>query len=102
MSNIRDKYTFVENKDKKWSGIGLTKEAGLYQGVVYEYGKVEIIEDEKNDSATFQFDITVLDSNGMPQKMFGEDWYKLIGDILDDLIRNQLDEGNMQYVNTDD
>ena len=61
-----------------------------------------IIEDEKNDSATLQFDFNVLDSNGMPQKMFGEDWYKLIGDILDDLIRNQLDEGNMQYVNTDD
>ena len=38
----------------------------------------------------------------MPQKMFGEDWYKLIGDILQDLIKNQLDEGNMQYVNTDD
>jgi len=102
MSNIRDKYTFVENKDKTWSGIGLTKEAGLYQGVVYEYGKVEIIEDEKNDSDTLQFDFNVLDSNGMTQKMFDEDWYKLIGDILDDLIRNQLDEGNMQYVNTDD
>ena len=102
MSDISDKYTFVENKDKKWSGIGLTKEAGLYQGVVYEYGKVEIIEDEKNDSATLQFDFNVLDSNGMPQKMFGEDWYKLIGDILSDLISKQLDEGNMQYVNTDD
>jgi hypothetical protein len=102
MSDISDKYTFVENKDKKWSGIGLTKEAGLYQGVVYEYGKVEIIEDEKNDSATLQFDFNVLDSNGMPQKMFGEDWYKLIGDILSDLISKQLDEGDMQYVNTDD
>ena len=95
-------YKFVENKDRKWQGIGLTEEAGKYQGVVYEYGKVEIIEDEKNDSATLQFDFNVLDSNGMPQKMFGEDWYKLIGDILSDLISKQLDEGNMQYVNTDD
>jgi len=102
MSNISDKYTFVENKDKKWSGIGLTKEAGLYQGVVYEYGKVSIIENEEKTEASLQFDFNVLDSNGMPQKMFGEDWYKLIGDILSDLISKQLDEGDMQYVNTDD
>ena len=36
------------------------------------------------------------------KKMFGEDWYKLMGDILSDLISKQLDEGDMQYVNTDD
>ena len=44
MSNIRDKYTFVANDDKKWQGIGLTQEAGFYQGVVYEYGKVSVVE----------------------------------------------------------
>ena len=95
-------YKFVENKDKTWSGIGLTEEAGKYQGVVYEYGKVAIVENEEKTEASLQFDFNVLDSNGMPQKMFGEDWYKLIGDILSDLISKQLDEGDMQYVNTDD
>jgi len=102
MCDIRDKYTFVENKDRKWQGIGLTKEAGIYQGVVYEYGKVSVIEDEKNDSATLQFDFNVLDSNGMPQKMFGEDWYKLIGDILQDILREQIEQDELEYVNTDD
>ena len=95
-------YKFVENKDRKWQGIGLTEEAGKYQGVVYEYGKVAIVENEEKTEASLQFDFNVLDSNGMPQKMFGEDWYKLIGDILSDLISKQLDEGDMQYVNTDD
>ena len=31
-------YTYVENKDKTWTGIGLTDKAGKWQGVVYEYG----------------------------------------------------------------
>jgi len=87
MSNIRDKYTYVENKDKKWSGIGLTKEAGFYQGVVYEYGKVSIQEDEENDTASLQFEFNVLDSNGLPQKVFGDDFFQLIGDVLQDIIR---------------
>jgi hypothetical protein len=102
MSDISDKYTFVENKDKKWSGIGLTKEAGLYQGVVYEYGKVEIIEDEKNDSATLQFDFNVLDSNGLPKEMFDDEFYSVIGKVLEELIREQMNEEDLQYVNTDD
>ena len=55
-------YKFVENKDKTWTGIGLTEEAGKYQGVVYEYGKVSIIENEEKTSATLQFDFNVLDS----------------------------------------
>ena len=46
MSNIGDKYTFVENKDKTWQAVGLTKEAGKYQGVVYKYGKVSFGEEE--------------------------------------------------------
>ena len=37
---IKKKYQFVQNKGAKWQGIGLTKEAGFYQGVVYRYGKV--------------------------------------------------------------
>ena len=95
-------YKFVENKDKTWTGIGLTEEAGKYQGVVYEYGKVSIIENEEKTSATLQFDFNVLDSNGLPKEMFGEDFYQVIGDVLQDILREQLNEGQLQYVNTDD
>ena len=69
-------YKFVENKDKTWTGIGLTEEAGKYQGVVYEYGKVSIIENEEKTSATLQFDFNVLDSNGLPKEMIGDDFFK--------------------------
>ena len=95
-------YKFVENKDKTWTGIGLTEEAGKYQGVVYEYGKVSVVENEEKTEASLQFDFNVLDSNGLPKEMFGEDFYQVIGDVLQDIIREQLNEGQLQYVNTDD
>ena len=101
MSDIREMYTFVENKDKSWTGIGLTEKAGKYQGVVYRYGEVKVNEDEKNDSATLQFEWDMLDSNGLPKEMIGDDFFKLIGDILQDIIREQLDRNELQYVNTD-
>ncbi len=102
MSKVRDMYTFVENKDKTWSGIGLTKEAGKYQGVVYEYGKVSLVENEEKTDATLQFEWNMLDSNGLSQEMFKDDFFKLAGSILEDLLEQQLDRNDLQYVNTDD
>ena len=102
MSNIREKYTFVANKDRKWQGIGLTEKAGFYQGVVYEYGKVSIVENEEKTEASLQFDYNVLDSNSLDRKYFNDDFFQLLGDILQDLIDQQVNEENMQYVNTDD
>ena len=102
MSNIREKYTFVSNKDRKWQGIGLTEKAGFYQGVVYEYGKVSTVENEEKTEASLQFDYNVLDSNSLDRKYFNDDFFQLLGDILQDLIDQQVNEENMQYVNTDD
>ena len=102
MSNIREKYTFVANKDRKWQGIGLTEKAGFYQGVVFEYGKVSIVENEEKTEASLQFDYNVLDSNSLDREYFNDDFFQLLGDILQDLIDQQVNEENMQYVNTDD
>jgi len=95
-------YKFVENKDRKWQGIGLTKEAGKYQGVVYEYGEVKVLENEEKTEATLQFDFNVLDSNGLPKEMFDDEFYKIIGDVLQDILREQIDKDELQYVSTDD
>ena len=102
MSDMSELYTYVENKDKTWTGIGLTDKAGKYQGVVYRYGEVKIIEDENKENATLQFEWDVLDSNGLPKEMMGEDFFQLIGDILVDIMEKQMNEDNLQYVNTDD
>ena len=100
MSDIGKKYTFVENRGAKWQGIGLTKEAGFYQGVVYRYGKVTPI--EENDKLRLQFDWQILDSNGLGKEYFKDDFFNLIGDILYDIMDKQLEDGSLQYVNTDD
>lgn len=95
-------YKFVENKDRKWQGIGLTEEAGKYQGVVYEYGKVAIVENEEKTEASLQFEWDMLDSNGLPKESIKDDFFELAGKILEDIIRKQIDGEELQYVNTDD
>jgi hypothetical protein len=101
MSNIKEMYKFVENKEKTWTGIGLTEQAGKYQGVVYRYGKVSVKENKEKTEASLQFEWDMLDSNGLPKEMIGDDFFKLIGDILQDIITEQLDKDDLQYVNTD-
>tara|TARA_Y100000114_G_scaffold123610_1_gene119213 strand:- start:193 stop:519 length:327 start_codon:yes stop_codon:yes gene_type:complete len=96
---IKKKYKLVQNKDAKWQGIGLTKEAGFYQGVVYRYGKVTPIEED--DRLRLKFDWEILDSNGLGKEHFNDDFFNLIGDILYDIMDEQLKDGSLQYVNTD-
>ena len=97
MSDIEKKYTFVENKGAKWQGVGLTKEAGFFQGVVYRYGKVTPVEED--DKLRLQFEWEILDSNGLGKEHFGDDFFNLIGDILYDIMDEQLNDGSLQYVN---
>ena len=99
---IGELYTYVENKDKKWTGIGLTDKAGKYQGVVYKYGAVKILENEEKTEASLQFEWDMLDSNGLQKESIKDDFFELAGKILEDIIRKQLDGEELQYVNTDD
>ena len=96
---IKKKYKYVQNKDAKWQGIGLTEDAGFYQGVVYRYGKVTPI--EENDKLRLNFEWQILDSNGLGKEHFKDEFFDLIGDILYDIMDEQLKDGSLQYVNTD-
>ena len=79
-------YTYVENKDKTWTGIGLTDKAGKWQGVVYEYGKVSIKEDEENDTASLEFEWNLLDSNGLGKEFFDNDFFTRDLKLKDDQV----------------
>ena len=96
---IEKKYKLVQNKDAKWQGVGLTKEAGFYQGVVYKYGKVT--PHEEDGKLRLQFEWSILDSNGLGKEYFKDDFFNLIGDVLYDIMDKQLKDGTLQYVNTD-
>ena len=106
MKDMSEYFKYVENKDQRWTGIGLTEKAGKYQGVVYRYGKVSISEDKESEkSNTLHFEWDMLDSNDLPKDkwcFFGDDFFELAGDILHHIMDEQLNEGALQYVNTDD
>ena len=89
---IREKYTYVTDESKQWQCIGLTEKAGVYQGVVYRYGKVSIPQTEEmteEGDLPFRFEYDIVDSNGLGQEHFGEAFFTLIGDILVDIITNE-------------
>jgi len=102
MSDIKDRYTFVSQKDEDFASIVIKD--GKFKDVIYNYGKVSIPEEDNlNEDGTlpFRFEYTIIDNVGIPRESFGEDFFTLIGDILVDIIHEQSEEDNVKYV-TDD
>ena len=59
---------------------------------MYRYGKVSIPQTEEmteEGDLPFRFEYDIVDSNGLEQEHFGEAFFKLIGDILVDIITNE-------------
>ena len=81
--------------------IGLTSETDFH-GVVYKYGEVtfpeEIMNQEemknKND-LPFRFKYDIIESNGIPRENFGDNFTKLIGDVLLHIIIAQSEDGTL-------
>jgi|TARA_B100001778_G_C18194535_1_gene452792 hypothetical protein len=100
MDNIKDRYTFVTDNENPWTCIGV--KGGKYEGVVYKYGKVTLPEQENEDgSLPFKFDYDIVDPNGLDRDFFGDDFVQLMGDILLDIIDDQMKEDKLEYLNTD-
>ncbi len=100
MDNIKDRYTFVTDNENPWTCIGV--KGGKYEGVVYKYGKVTLPEQENEDgSLPFKFDYYIVDPNGLDRDFFCDDFVQLMGDILLDIIDDQMKEDKLEYLNTD-
>ena len=85
---IRDQYVFITNRDEDMQCIGI--KTGKYAGVVYKYGKVSLGEETDEGKMPFKFEFDILDSNLIPREEFnGDEFPKLIGDILVDVIDRQ-------------
>ena len=98
--NIKNRYTYVTDKEENWQCIGIR--GGRYDGVVYKYGKVTIPEKENSDgSLPFRFEYNIIDNVGIPREEFGEEFFVLIGDILVEIIDEQLEEENLEYSSND-
>ena len=78
--------------------IGLTSETD-YHGVVYRYGQVTLPDETKldeNNNLNLQFKYDILENNGIPREKFGEEFFKLIGDILYHIIITQAEDNTSE------
>ena len=101
MSNIKDNYTFVSQKGDKWASVCIRK--GKFKDVIYNYGKVSVNHREENDNGSlpFRFEYSIIDNALLQREEFGEEFFTLIGDILVDIIDDQLKEKNLEYISDD-
>jgi len=98
---ITKKFLFLESVDyPDQTCIGLTEETD-YHGVVYKYGEVTIPDEktlDENQHLRLKFKYDILDNNGIPREKFGDEFFKLIGDILYHIIITQS-EHNSEHPN---
>ena len=87
---------FVSQKDAKFASVMI--KAGKFKDVIYKYGKVSIGEEEdEKGNLPFRFEYNIIDNVGIPREEFGEEFFTLIGDILVEIIDEQLEEENLEY-----
>ena len=87
--SIRDKFVYVTTKSQDQTCIGLTEISGKYHGVVYTYGMVGFGEENPDGTKPLRFQYDIVDNNGIPKEQFGEEFFKLIGDILVEVMEEQ-------------
>ena len=92
------KWSWVTRKEDKQASLRISE--GKFEGVVYSYGKVVLpVEQERNGKGDlpFKFEYSILDNANIDRKEFGKDFFTIIGDILVDIIDEQLQEENLEY-----
>ena len=100
MKGIKEKYTLVSKPGDDWANVCIC--VGEFKDVVYNYGKVSVLEEENSDGLLpFRFEYNIIDNATLEREDFGEEFFTLIGDILVDIIDDQLKENRLEY-NPDD
>ena len=92
------KWSWVSRKEDKQASLRISE--GKFEGVVYSYGKVVLPVEQKMNvkgDLPFKFEYSILDNANIDRKEFGNDFFTIIGDILVDIIDEQLQEENLEY-----
>ena len=66
---------------------------------MYRYGQVTLPDETKldeNNNLNLQFKYDILENNGIPKEKFGEEFFKLIGDILYHIIITQAEDNTSE------
>ena len=86
--SIRNKFVYVTTKEQDQTLIGIKE--GKFAGVVYKYGKVGFGEENLDGTKPLRFEYNIVDNNGIPREQFGDEFFKLIGDILVEVMEEQI------------
>ena len=99
---ITKKFVFLKSEAyPNQTCIGLTSETD-YHGVVYRYGEVTLPDESKldaNNNLNLKFKYDILENNGIPREKFGDEFFKLIGDILYHIIITQAEDSTSEPIN---
>ena len=93
-----ENYTYVSRGKEQWASIMITK--GDYEGIIYKYGRVSVADKENEDGTMpLSFNYQVIDSNGHVKETLDDsiDFKNTIGDILVEIIEEQMEAGNLAY-----
>tara|TARA_E500000331_G_C16932923_1_gene572774 strand:- start:238 stop:558 length:321 start_codon:yes stop_codon:yes gene_type:complete len=93
-----ENYSFVSRGDDKWASVMIQK--GLYKGIIYQYGRVAVAEEENEDgNLPLSFDYNVIDYNGheFQDLIESKEFKNTLGDILVEILDEQLDQDNLEY-----
>ena len=86
------RYTYAQREGEEFSCIKLTE--GKYKDVVYHYGKVGFAKDENKDGTLpMKFDYTIKQNPNNLDLNENVDFLNYIGDILIDILEQQLKDG---------
>jgi len=84
---IEEQYVFVTTESQEQTCIGIKE--GKYAGVVYKYGDVGLGEELPDGTMPLKFKFDILQSNGIQRDEFNDEFFKLAGDILVNVIDKQ-------------
>ena len=85
---VKDKFAYVTTEAQDQTLIGIKE--GKFAGVVYKYGRVSFAkEEDANGNLPMQFQYDIVDNNGIQREQFDDEFFKLIGDILVEVIDEQ-------------
>tara|TARA_Y100000034_G_C6713799_1_gene315429 strand:+ start:61 stop:402 length:342 start_codon:yes stop_codon:yes gene_type:complete len=82
---MNQKFQLIANSDTTFTPIEIIEE-GKYCGLIYNYGKTELI--EQDDQARLKFDYVILSNPNNIEE--DQDFVNYIGDILAEILDKQL------------
>ena len=93
-----ENFTYVSRGQDQWASIMITK--GEYEGVIYQYGRGSVAEEENEvRKMPLSFDYNIVDINGHDKEELDSstDFKNTLGDILVEILDEQLETGNLEY-----